>query len=124
MSNIVSSITFWDKDNFMSYADSDSMTDYFHSYSLGINHLIDWFIKPDGKDRDGNDWYHAKVDKVIKVDFGNNEELPKYFKRLEKLAKALSLKIKTVQKHSEYGGYKEFYLYDPQTIKEQEIITN
>lgn len=124
MTNIVNSITFWDKDNFMNYADSDSMTDYSHSVSLGINHLIDWFTKPENTGINGSEYYLAKVDKVIRIYFGNNEELPKYFKRLEKLSKILNLKIYHVHKESQYGKYKDFWLYNPSQIKESEIITN
>lgn len=45
----IDSITMYDSDNYVSYNDSDSMTDYFHGYSLGVATTIEW-LKKDGAD--------------------------------------------------------------------------
>ena len=122
---VMTSITIWDKDNFCNFSDTDSSTDYFHSYSLGINHLLDWFTES-----------RAQPSTVLKLQFGNNEDLPKYHKRLERIAKTLRYKIKTVTKKGIYRisentqmcyiqpyDYKEYYLFDANLISEKEIIT-
>ncbi|HEX7178358.1 MAG TPA: hypothetical protein VF220_01445 [Nitrososphaeraceae archaeon] len=106
------SITMYDKDNFVNFSDSDSQTDYFNSYSLGINHLLDWI-------KEGR----ASPSSVVHVSVVNNEIEPKHIKRLERIAKAINYKIKTVEKTSDYGNYTEWYLYDADLIKESAIIT-
>jgi len=68
----ITSVTFWDKDNYVSFSDTDIQTDYFNSYTLGIGQTMEW-VKEDGDD-------------VILLRFGNGKDLPKYRKRLEKLA--------------------------------------
>jgi hypothetical protein len=116
----------YDKDNYVNFSDTDSSTDYFHSYSLGINHLIDWFTKDN----------LAQPATVIKVDVVNNEVKPKHIKRLQRIAKTLRYKIKEVHKKGIYRqletsfkcdilpyDYKEWYLYDAELINEKEIIT-
>ena len=123
---VVTSITMNDKDNFVNFSDTDSSTDYFHSYSLGLNQLINWFTKED----------LAQPASVIKVDALNNDIEPKHIKRLERIAKALRYKIKTVEKKGIYRisetssmcyiqpyQYEYWYLYDANLINEKEIIT-
>ncbi len=45
----ISSITFYDKDNYVTYNDSDMTTDYFNAYSLSLRDAIQW-IREDGAD--------------------------------------------------------------------------
>jgi hypothetical protein len=122
-SPVITSITFWDKDNYVDFSNTDSQTDYFNSYSLGINHLMEEF-------------WSKRYGATIRIDFGNNEmDVPKYYKRLEKLVKATGYKLKTIN-HKGISrlwelrdrcdinpyNYDTFVLYDPHLIKEEEII--
>lgn len=124
-SPVIDSITFWDKDNYVDFSDTDSQTDYFNSYSLGTNHMMEEFWK-------------KRYGEVIRISFGNNEmNVPKYWKRLEKLVKATGYKLKTVEHKGIYRivelhnrceispyNYKTFILYDANLVKEEELIIN
>lgn len=120
---VIHSITFWDKDNYVDFSDTDSSVDYFNSYSLGTNHMMEEFWK-------------KKYGECIRISFGNNEEQPKYYKRLEKLIKATGYKLKTIEHKGIYRvvelsnrceinpyNYKTFVLYDPNLVKESEIVS-
>jgi hypothetical protein len=122
---VVTSITFWDKDNYVNFSDTDSSTDYFHSYSIGINAILERITTSEL-------WQAAAV---VKVSFGNNEDLAKYHKRLKQLQKALSYSLKTVEKKGIYRisensqmcyitpyKYNEYFLYDSNLVKENQII--
>ncbi len=67
----IASITFYERDNYVNYDDTDIQTDYFDSYTIGTEQMIEW-TKEDG----GH---------VIRVDFINDQELPKFHKRLKRL---------------------------------------
>lgn len=45
----IDSITMYDSDNYVSYSDSDGLTDYFHGYRLGVAATIEWLAR-DGAD--------------------------------------------------------------------------
>lgn len=105
-------ITFQEKTNLAIFSDSDSMTDYFHAVHLSIKDLL--------KD----EYFKSKLSDVIQIHFENYEMQPKYYKRLNQLVKGLRYKLKTVKKTSEYGDYEEFYMYDGNKIKENEVIIN
>lgn len=61
------------KDNYCSFDDSDSMTDYFHGYSLGINRTVEWIKKDGGK--------------TIKITVTNNDSKIPALKRVQQIAK-------------------------------------
>jgi hypothetical protein len=67
-------ITLWEDGNFVNFSDTDSSTDYFHSYNLGLNSVIEWINEGKGGD-------------TIEINFGNNKNLPKYHKRVALIAK-------------------------------------
>lgn len=141
---VIVSITMWEKDNYVNFSDSDSQTDYFHGYSLGITHIIDWLTKNEAK-VNGDMSPLAQAGTVIRMDVGNNPATvePKYLKRVERLAKVLGYKIKAVEKkgiyrinegHDYYSKapcfyitpykYTEFFLYDSALISEEQIRIN
>ena len=62
------------KDNYVSFDDGDSMTDYFHGYSLGINRVVEWVKKSGGR-------------KIVVTVTNNNQEIPA-LKRVRQIAKA------------------------------------
>lgn len=113
----IDSITFWDKDNYVNFSDTDSQTDYFHSYSLGINQLL-------------TDFWKKRFGLSIQIHFGNNKDLPKYRKRLDRLEKALGYKRETIRHKGIYRivelsnrcdiqpyDYEDFILYHPDLEK-------
>ena len=107
-------IVFQETTNFAMFDDSDSMTDYFHSVHLSVKDLLN------------DEYFKSKISDVLKVECENYEMLPKYYKRLNQLAKGLRFKVKTVKKTNKYtnNDYEEFYLYDSSKIKENEVIIN
>ena len=62
------------KDNYVSFDDSDSMTDYFHGYSMGVNRVVEWVKKDGGKQ--------------IKITVTNNDQKIPSLKRVQLIAKA------------------------------------
>jgi hypothetical protein len=62
------------KDNYVSFDDSDSMTDYFHGYSMGVNRVVEWVKKDGGKQ--------------IKITVTNNDQKIPSLKRVQQIAKA------------------------------------
>jgi hypothetical protein len=122
-SPVIHSITFWDKDNYVDFSDSDSQTDYFNSYSLGTKQMME-------------DFWKKRYGATIRISFGNAEmDVPKYWKRLDKLVKATGFKLKTIEHKGIYRvvdlhdrceinpyNYKTFVLYDPHLIKEEDIV--
>src|ERR1041385_185662 len=112
MSNrpVINSIMMYSKDNYVNYSDTDSSVDYFNSYSIGTQHTIEWLKKDAGA--------------VIKVSVVNEYKDEKYIKRLNRFAKSIGYKIKTVEKKGIYRisetdfqchirpyQYNEYYLY-------------
>jgi len=99
----ITGVTFWEKDNFIEYSDTDASMDYFHSYNLGTKHLIEWI------NRDNKEGYTAGK---IKVDFGNNEVKEKYLKRLKRICRecGYSYEIKKENRISPFGD-KWVYVY-------------
>ena len=117
---VISSITMYDKDNYVNYSDTDSSTDYFNSYTIGTAHTIEWLKKDAGV--------------VVRVSVVNEYTDSKYVKRLNRFAKAIGYRIKTVEKKGVYRisetdfqchirpyQYNEFYLYNPKQIKAKQI---
>ena len=66
-------ITMWDKQNYVSFSDTDSRSDCFDGYCLGVRQTIEW-IGRDGGDR-------------ILVRFGNGVDCTRYRKRLAAICK-------------------------------------
>ncbi len=64
----ITEITMWGKHNYVSYNDTDSQSDCFNGYCLGVRQTVEW-VKNDGGDE-------------ILVRFGNGVDCPKYRKRL------------------------------------------
>jgi len=74
----ITSMDMHEDSNYVSYNDSEPITDYFHGLSLGQADTIEW-LRKDGAE-------------IIKVDFVNQhrpENMRLYKKRLDKIAKAL-----------------------------------
>ena len=121
---VIDSITFYDKDNYVNFSDTDSSTDYFNSYSIGTSHLIDWINE-------------GRLGAIVKVSFVNNEDLSKYHKRLARIQKAAGYNLKVVEKKGIYRisenskmcyiqpyKHNDYYLYDAGLISPGRIITN
>src|SRR6266508_2340057 len=72
----ITEVTMWDDHNYVSYSDTDSQSDYFDGYCLGVRRTVEW-IRNDGGDR-------------ILVRFGNGIDHPKYRKRLKAICKQCS----------------------------------
>jgi tripartite-type tricarboxylate transporter receptor subunit TctC len=62
------------KDNYVSFDDSDSMTDYSHGFSAGINRVVEWVKKDGGKQ--------------IKVSVTNDDPKIPSLKRVQQIAQA------------------------------------
>ena len=81
------------KDNYLSFDDSDSMTDYFHGYSLGINRAID-LIKKDGGHK-------------ISVSVTNDDPKIPALKRIQQIAKACGYTITDTSHEHTFHGYRD-----------------
>lgn len=79
------------KDNYLSYDDSDSMTDYFHGYSLGINRAVEWIKKDGGRE--------------IRVTVTNNDQNTPAFKRVQQIIKACGYIAEDKSHNHTYYGY-------------------
>ena len=73
------SINISQKDNYVSFDDSDSMTDYFHGYSLGVNRTAEWIKKHGGRS--------------IGVNVTNNDITTPALRRIQLIAKTAGYNI-------------------------------
>lgn len=87
------SINMSSKDNYLSYDDSDSQTDYFHGYSLGINRAVEW-IKKDGGS-------------AIRVTVTNNSKETPALRRVQQIAKACGYTVIDKSHNHTYRGYRD-----------------
>lgn len=85
----IRSATMYDDRNFVVYDDSDSSTDYSHSYSLPTRDAIKW-IRRDGADRVELRPINASTD-------------PKFAKRARRIAKAAGYDVAAVSTVSPFG---------------------
>ncbi len=93
----IDQITFWDRDNLVVFDDTDSSTDYFHGAGISMKQMLEWVLK-DGAG-------------MITVDFGNNEEKPKFHQRLKRLEQ-LGYAIQRVEEErTGLGGHRWKYVY-------------
>lgn len=80
------------------FNDGDILTDYIHSYHLRLKELF-------------SDYWKGKLAELIEIEFENYEMNPKYYKRLNQIAKTLNYKVKTTKHKGEYGpDYETFEL--------------
>lgn len=110
---IITSINMYEHrgDNYISYSDTDSQIDYFHSYTLNTKHLIEWLNK------DNND-KGRKADK-IRVSFVN-EFSDKLLKRLKRICKNCNYDYKIIKEQkTSFDGMKWIDTYAMMEYKEK-----
>lgn len=99
-------------ENYVVYSDSDSQTDYFNYARGSLRYMIKLLQK------DAGDVVHVRI--------VNNETDPKYFKRIERIAKVLNYRIAVAKVEGNYAdgnpyNYNEYYIYDPSVISLEQI---
>lgn len=103
---VISSMTVYNQPHvYLSYSDSDSMTDYFNGRSTGVNHAIE-LLKTDGSD-------------IIQVHTNYSQycdpegvELEKLLRRIKKMAEKAGYinNVKMEKYHNEMDGIRKEWL--------------
>ena len=95
------------KDNFVIFDDSDSMTDYFHNYSLGQKSTIEWL-----KEKGAN---------VIVVHVSNNDSSIPFIRRIKQICKQCNYEYtdNSQEVHYKIQDVKEFVYEFVLTKKEE-----
>lgn len=81
------------KDNYCSFDDTDTQTDYFHGYSLGINQTVQW-VKEHGS-------------RKISVTVTNDDPKIPALKRVMQIAKECGYTVEEKSHEHTYRGYRD-----------------
>jgi len=109
----ISRMTFYHKENFVTYDDTDTMIDYFHNYSLGQKETINW-INKDGAD-------------LITVHVVNNDPDIPAARRLKQICKKCGYEMidKSHMHHFEIQNIDEYVLeYELRRLKPSMFIVS
>lgn len=106
----ISSITCYPKGNYVSYNDSDIMSDYFNAYHLGQKETCQW-VKEDG------------ADQIIIHVSNDSEDIP-HLRRVKQICKTASYTYEVKSHlHTYWGGYQSWKIeYELKRVKPSTFV--